>query len=447
MHPNLSFEQAPPISVPYRFFLTAPWFGVVAGLLLAWLGPNALASRWTPASLALSHLLTAGFMLQVMCGALLQFIPVAAGANVWKPHWVANLVHPTIAIATMCLVSGFALNQPSFFQVAVPLFAAGMGGFVVVVMVSLLRTPAHGMTILVLRLAVAGLTVTVILGLSLASALGWQGVGQAGWPLLLISNVHAAWGLGAWALMLIVGVSYLVVPMFQLTPPYPVLLTRALPFGILLAVIVWSLQLVVRDESAQPWWSLVALIGMLLAALYAAVTLSLQARRRRRVTDVTFVYWRGAMIALLGFSASWFAMEMFPVLAQHPSMPVWLGILILPGVFVSVITGMLYKILPFLNWLHLQRLGGLKILPPNIKQMLPEKNMRRQSLLHFSSILLLLGSVPWPILTVPAGLLFAASCLWLELNLLGAVRLYAAFKKRTIADQDQAATDQIRANA
>ena len=30
MHPSLSFDQAPPISVPYRFFLAAPWFGVMA---------------------------------------------------------------------------------------------------------------------------------------------------------------------------------------------------------------------------------------------------------------------------------------------------------------------------------------------------------------------------------------------------------------------------------
>jgi hypothetical protein len=31
MHPNLSFEQVPPIDVPFRFFLTAPLFGAAAG--------------------------------------------------------------------------------------------------------------------------------------------------------------------------------------------------------------------------------------------------------------------------------------------------------------------------------------------------------------------------------------------------------------------------------
>ena len=435
MHPNLSFEQAPPISVPYRFFLTAPWFGAAAGLLLAWLGPGALESRWAPGALALSHLLTVGFMLQVMCGALLQFIPVATGGNVWQPRWLAGLAHPTITVAALSLVSGFALSQPLFFQVAVPLFAVGLGSFIAVVTLSLLRTPAHGMTLHVLRLALLGLAVTVVLGISLASALGWQAESQAGWPLVAISNVHAAWGLGAWALMLVIGVSYLVVPMFQLTPSYPVWLTRLVPIGILLAIVVSSLQIFVDNESIQTGLSAALLGGMLLAALYAGTTLWLQARRRRRLTDVTLVYWRGAMLALLGLVASWVVMEAFPALGEHPRAPVWLVVLALPGVFVSVICGMLYKIVPFLNWLHLQNLGGLTVLPPNIRQMLPEKTMRRQMTVHFAAIVLLLGAVLWPPLTVLAGLSFAASCLWLEWNLVAAVRLYIDFKRRAMLDQ------------
>ena len=66
MQPALSFEQAPPISVPYRFFLTAPVFGAVAGLVLAWFGPVALQSRWSPGALAMTHLIVVDFMLQAM---------------------------------------------------------------------------------------------------------------------------------------------------------------------------------------------------------------------------------------------------------------------------------------------------------------------------------------------------------------------------------------------
>ena len=61
----LSYEQAPPLHLPLRFFLTAPLFGILAGVLLMGQGSTVLASRWTGAALAATHCLTAGFMLQV----------------------------------------------------------------------------------------------------------------------------------------------------------------------------------------------------------------------------------------------------------------------------------------------------------------------------------------------------------------------------------------------
>ena len=98
--------------------------------------------------------------------------------------------------------------------------------------------------------------------------------------------------------------------------------------------------------------------------------------------------------------------------------------------FLSVITGMLYKIMPFLNWLHLQQQGGSAMPPPNMKQMIPEAAMRGQMRLHFTALALLLAAVLWPVLALPAGLTFCASCVWLELNLVGAARVYARFRDR-----------------
>jgi hypothetical protein len=64
---GLSFEQAPPFSLPLRFFLTAPLFLLAAAGLIV-LAPEALASRWTPQALALTHALTLGFLAMVMLG-------------------------------------------------------------------------------------------------------------------------------------------------------------------------------------------------------------------------------------------------------------------------------------------------------------------------------------------------------------------------------------------
>jgi len=99
-------------------------------------------------------------------------------------------------------------------------------------------------------------------------------------------------------------------------------------------------------------------------------------------------------------------------------------------VFLSVIMGMLYKIMPFLNWLHLQRLGGIALPPPNMKQMIPERAMRAQMRLHFAALVLLLAAVLMPALALPAGLAFSASCLWLEWNLIGAARVYVRFRDK-----------------
>ncbi len=428
MQPTLSFEQAPPISVPYRFFLTAPLFGAVAGLVLAVLGPAAFESRWAPGALAMTHLIVVDFMLQAMCGALLQFVAVVAGANIWRPRLVAAIVHPLITAGAIFLVTAFLLELQLLFLLAALVFAPALGLFLTVMANALLRTPARGMSIQVLRVAVFGLLVTVALGVTLASTLGLQQSLQSVWSLFTLINVHAAWGLGGWALMLVIGVSYLVVPMFQLTPPYPVWLTRTLPAGMFTVLCLWSLQLYAAGDATQPWQSVVALAGMLLAGLYAVATLWLQARRRRLQTDVTFIYWRCAMLALLGFVASWMVFEALPQLGNHPRAPIWLGVLALPGVFLSLIIGMLYKIMPFLNWLHLQRQGGFSRNTPNMKQMIPERAMRAQMWLHFTAFGLLLAAVLWPALARVAGLVFAASCLWLEWNLAGAARLYARLR-------------------
>jgi hypothetical protein len=239
--------------------------------------------------------------------------------------------------------------------------------------------------------------------------------------------------------MLVIGVSILVVPMFQLTPPYPEWLARLLPAGLLMALALWSLQLFVPEAIARAWQPGVALAGVLLAGFYAATTLWLQSRRRRRVTDATFIFWRGAMLSLLAFTLSWVAFEILPALGEHARAPLWLGVLALPGLFLSVIAGMLYKIMPFLNWLHLQQQGGMAMPPPNMKQMIPEVSMRGQMRLHFAALALLLAAVLWPVLALPAGLAFTVSCLWLEWNLVGAARVYARFRDKIRATVDAAA--------
>jgi hypothetical protein len=292
-----------------------------------------------------------------------------------------------------------------------------------IVGIALVRTPAEGPTLLALRIAVAGLGITVLLGVVLAMGLA----GSRDWPLIQITQVHAAWGLGGWALMLVMGVSYYVVPMFQITPSYPRPVARTLPPMLGLILAIWSLQLAGGE---QHWQALVFSSGLAVAAVFAATTLRLQSQRRRKVSDPTLLFFRFAMAALILLFVSGLAAQGLPALGDDRRMALWMGVLAVPGVFVSVICGMLYKIVPFLNWLHLQREGGLTMPPPNMRQMISEKAMTGQMRLHFAAVAMFLIAVWVPELVRIAGIIFAASCAWLGWNLVTGVRAYLGFRDR-----------------
>jgi hypothetical protein len=423
MHPNLSFEQAPPFSVPFRFFLTAPLFGVAAGLLLLVQGGEMLASRWTPGALAGTHLMAAGFMLQAMCGALLQFVPVAAGGNIWRPRLVAGFTHPLLAAAAVLLAAAFLTQRAGLFFAASHSFALALGAYLLVVGIALSRRVARGATIVALRIALLGLLVTLVLGVMLATGLA-RG---SDLPFITITNIHAAWGLGGWALILLAGVSYYVVPMFQLTPAYPLWLARGVPWVLLVVLLLWSSQLMGFSDRVR-----IALLlgGFGVAGLFSAATLYLQSRRRRKVSDTTLLFFRTAMLCLLAALLLVLLFALQPTLWDDPRAAVWLGVLLLSGVFVSAISGMLYKIVPFLIWLHLQGLGGLNSVPPTMNQMIAERAMRRQFYAHLVALSLLLAAVGWPALARFAGLIFALDCAWLGLNLVAAVRVFLSFRNR-----------------
>jgi hypothetical protein len=86
---------------------------------------------------------------------------------------------------------------------------------------------------------------------------------------------------------------------------------------------------------------------------------------------------------------------------------------------------MLYKIVPFLVWLHLQNRGRGRMSAPNMKKVLPQVRIDRQILVHFLACALLLLSVFWPRWFVyPAGLALIIAHGWLLRNLLYATSIY-----------------------
>lgn len=438
-----SFELSPPLAAPLRFFLTAPLFAMAAGLLLAWAGPAAFASRWTPTLLALTHLLTLGFLGMAMLGALVQILPVVAGVALARTALTARVVHLLVAAGILALASGFLLGEPRAFPLAMMLLGGGFGWFLLAAAIGARGGGAAGFTARGIRLALAALLVTVVLGLTLAAVFGgllpWPpsiaGSTPAGLSLPLFTDVHAVWGLGGWVGVLVIGVAYQVVPMFQVTQDYPLLLRRWLPRGLVLLIALWSVALLVDAIGAAPpgpdasgmsvagTAMVSAAAAGLAAAGYAAfafVTLRLLWRRKRPKPEATTFFWYLGMVALLGcaFVAATLALTA-PV---SPAWPLALGVLAVVGFAGSVVNGMLYRIVPFLHWYHLQTAAaGNGVRVPNARDLIGQAAMTGQLIAHLAAFALLMAATIRPdAFAQAAGLALLCSQAWLWLNLRGA---------------------------
>lgn len=372
---TLSTEQAPPISIPLRYFAIAPLFLLLAAAILAGSDPDPRS----PEMLAATHCITIGFIGMIMMGALQQILPVVIGSTMPMPRTVAWLTFSLTLCGTTALSAGFLLKNPDLLNLAWPLLLSGFMIFSMASLISLSRAQAKNMTWTAILLAVLGLTCAVALGALLARghAAGMQ------LDYAKLAAAHIVLALGGWVMLLIVGVSYQVVPMFQLTPSYPKWLTTLLTPA-LSGSLLWYLAANGFDAAT----GYAALVFWLLAGLFALVTLKLQSQRRRRVSDATLIFFRLGMVSLLAAMLCCALAKIWPMPFTELSV-----IVFVLGFALSVVHGMLYKIVPFLVWFHLFR-GGVKDVP-NMKQIIPEVWMWRHFYLHTGTLLSALLTFIW----------------------------------------------------
>lgn len=421
---SLSLEQAPPYHIPLRFFVTAPVFAMVAALVLLYSGSSVFESRWSPAALAITHLLTLGYASMVMLGAMLQMLPVLAGVRVRAVVLIGSLVHLLIVSGGLLLAAGFLWLEHDLLLLAAVLLTAGITLFVVAVGMALLEARTGNATLSGMKFALTGLLAVLVLGVLITS-------GFTGWTALpalqLWTDVHLSWGVVGWFAVLLISVSYQVVPMFQVTPEYPGWIRRWLIPVLLVTLVAWN---VASLTAAVPVVRGLLLGAMLLElVVFALVTLWLFSRRKRKVPDNTLLFWRTG-IAVFVIIVVLLAVDGYKPWLQL-AFP--LGVLIVPGVMLTMINGMLYRIVPFLSWFHLQHAqvaaGRFDIQLPHMKSFITDKAARRQYYVHLASLLCMLTATVMPeVMTYPAGILFFISNLLLFLHLVRSWLKHSAAK-------------------
>lgn len=430
---GLSLEQAPPISVPFRFFLAAPLFGLLSALLLTLLGADVLLSRWTPGMLAIAHGWLLGFFATVMFGALLQMLPVLAGAVISSPRGLANLLLPLWLGGVVVLQAAFLRSEPGLYIVAALMLGAAVVAFAFFCGAALFRATSQIDSVLGMKLALFSLLITLVLGFVLA-------IGHGGLTTLLRpvgTDVHAMWGLLGWIGLLVTAVSWQVVPMFQITAAYPRWMVRFLApllFGLFLLRMLLVLVPVFSDEMGQAPALVTVLLDLAISALliaFAVATLWLQHRRKRKVSDTHPHYWRIACVSLMVVIACWWSAHLTADLSLREQLKLLAVLIFITGFVMAIMTAMLYKIVAFLVWFHLQGVntkrmmaGESMIQVPHMKAVISEKRARFQFKAFLAALLLVPLALVWPSLYWLAGALWGLHFTIILINLSSAAAQY-----------------------
>lgn len=397
MQRALSLDQSPSLSLTLPLFINVPIFGVLAAILAIYSGPELFNSRWHPSTVALTHAWTLGIIGSAMVGSLTHILAVACNVRLRFPRLWALLFWALFSSGTLLLITGFLSWQTWAYSLASLCLGLSLGGYLITVMLALWRNrrsvfPAAREIVSPIRLALLGLLFTLSTGLAMLLALA------TGQTMLNLINLHMMMGLAGWSGLLLMAMSFQLVPIFQVTELYPSTLVRWLPWtlaGLLIAY--WALL-----PLPGPWLpirDLVTTFILLAYALWAVVSWARIWKRKRPAAGASTLFWYSSLSSLLVCVALSFLAHAAPGLNADLA----IGILLIMGSLGSVVCGMLYTIVPFLLWREAQeqvpldterteQTRALLQLIPKTAQYIPAAMTRCHWALHSISIVIWVGA-------------------------------------------------------
>ena len=407
---GLSLDQAPPINIPFRFFLSAPFFGVLMAFVFFFVPFNELTNQYSHFAIGLIHLFTLGILSMIIFGAMQQMMPVLAGAIIKKPRLFANVVHSSLVFGTLFLSFSFILEIKIFLHIAVLFLAIAFLTFFIMSIKLLFKVKYLTTTVKAMRLfSLAGI-ITLFLGLYLAFSHVTLEFNTHYYSFVFL---HILFGLFGFALLLIMGVSFQVIPMFYVAPDFPKFIQNKLPLIIFILLFVSALFFFFNINIL-----ILKLIFSSLIISFCFYGLKSLNNRKRPVFDATLWYWKFSLVCL--------AISLIIWLVGFDTNYI-LAIVFAFGFLYSLLQGMVYKIIPFLSWFHLNSKGYFKL--PTIREFINERYIKIHFFVHISSVIFFVLSYYINDFIYIASVLFLFSNILFFLNCLNAVKKYIVISK------------------
>jgi hypothetical protein len=368
-----------PATIPFRFFGAAVVFHLLAWLtLLAGAGVTPNFSGGLGLPLAALHLVTLGVLGMTAIGASLQLLPVATRQAVGSLYW-PRLIWWLYTSGVAAIAAAMAMGAPWLLAAGALAVALTLAGAGLLLARNLLG--AKGMPVVVLHgwAALASLIVTLASALALASS--YLGYVVAERPAAMVLHLTFT-GYGFMG-MLVLGFSYILVPMFALadTPAQgPAFASAALAIAALLLASAAAAGL------AEQAFRILAIVSgaVALSIHIGLMRIALRSGMRRHLGQ-PFVLVRVGWGCL---AASLLAALALVLDLPLPRLPTLFGVLLIGGLL-SFLLGMLSRIVPFLAAMHTG---------PGRRAPLPSKLTAQRPLdihfgCHLSALALLLGAV------------------------------------------------------
>jgi len=337
-------SYGPIASLPLRFVLTG-LISAVGAITLLILRPDLLATyHYNQYIIAVTHLWVLGFLLSIVMGAMYQLAPVALETELHSER-LARWQFPLHVIGFVGMVWMFWRWNLEAMGHYASLLALGVGLFVYNLGRTLRQVKRWDVVALTMASALVWLSLTILAGLYLAASKCWTFS-----PFNPIAAMHAhahLGGLGVFVL-LIVGVSYKLMPMFVLAHVQNNRRAKAS---------IWLLNagLIVLFVTMLFGWAwklagaLVVVAGLALYALEVRAILKVRIRRKLdwgMIHFLTGIAWL-TPLSILGVVLCW---PSLPANAWTVQLENVYGFVALCGIVGFAILGMLYKIIPFLIW-------------------------------------------------------------------------------------------------
>jgi len=361
---KISQDFAPPFKLIAPFFIIGSLFYFLSSLFLFSFDASHLS--FSDANvIGYVHLFLLGFVMMIIFGAMAQLVPVVLEVG----HFGVELFYaiwPLLLIGTLLMVFGF-LYSPALLPYGGVVVLISMMIFVGEIFLTIAKVEKLTLVMSSVLISNTFLFFGIIFGLLMA--LSYAGTISIDIGSLLKAHIYSV--LGGYILITIMGLSIVLVPMFTLSHSFSLrpleISVSVMSIAVVSAIIASVLHIDILGYIAD------VLAGVSLLAYFYLIYIIYKTRPRKEndVYAISMIFSYSAMLVAVLLGVIYFITQSERFLLAF----MWV---LFSGFFAFLITGHIYKIIPFLVWFEKfsPLVGKQKV--PMLADMVPYKSSQAQ---------------------------------------------------------------------